>query len=224
MQITEGVYAFPQTIERDGVERTFHPSAVDTPKGLLLVDVGLAGQFDQVEANLAAAGFDWSDVRGVVLTHQDGDHAGGLADVLDRTDATVYAHAGCAPYVDGRKHPLKSPEGERYRPADVDVALVDGVAFRTTAGPMDVVFTPGHTPGHISLHLPDAGVLLAADATVADEGGLAGPSEQYTLDTDEALDSLAKLSTLDFDRTLCHHGGLVEEGTDRVSALVSDLR
>jgi hypothetical protein len=41
---------------------------------------------------------------------------------------------------------------------------------------------------------------------------------------DEALDSLAKLSTLDFDRTLCHHGGLVEAGTDRVAALASDLR
>jgi glyoxylase-like metal-dependent hydrolase (beta-lactamase superfamily II) len=224
MQITEGVYAFPQTVDRDGVERTFYPSAVETPKGLLLVDVGLPGLTDQVEANLANAGFDWRDVRAVVLTHQDGDHAGGLAGVLEHTDATVYAHERCAPYVDGREHPIKSSAGERYPPADVDVELVDGVSFRTTAGPMDVVFTPGHAPGHVSLHLPDAGLLLAGDATVADEAGLAGPNEQYTPDMSEALDSLDRLAGLDFDRTLCHHGGLVEEGIDRLAELVGELR
>ncbi|WP_302082556.1 MBL fold metallo-hydrolase [Salinibaculum rarum] len=222
MEITDGVYAFPQTIERDGAERTFYPSAVDTPTGLLLVDVGLQGQVEQIEANLTEAGFDWDDVRGVIITHQDGDHAGALSAVLERTDATVYTHAGCSPYVDGRKHPIKSSDDERYPPVGVDVALVGGVAFRTEAGPMDVVFTPGHTPGHISLHLPDAGVLLAADATVADEDGLAGPDERFTLDMDEALESLAKLATLEFDRTLCHHGGLVDEGTSRLAALVDD--
>ena len=224
MQITEGVYAFPQTVDRDGVQRTFYPSAVETPKGLLLVDVGLPGLTDQIDANLADAGFDWRDVRAVVLTHQDGDHAGGLAGVLERADATVYAHERCAPYVDGREHPIKSPDGERYPPADVDVELVDGVSFWTTAGPMDVVFTPGHAPGHVSLHLPDAGLLIAADATVADENGLAGPNEQYTLEMDEALDSLDRLSSLAFHRTLCHHGGLVEEGADRVADLVGELR
>jgi glyoxylase-like metal-dependent hydrolase (beta-lactamase superfamily II) len=221
MEITDGVYDFSQTIERDGVERTFHPSAVETPKGLLLVDVGLPGQVAQVEANLTEAGFEWSDVRGVVLTHQDGDHAGGTAEVLDHVDATVYAHAGCAPYVEGHEELIKSGGDDRYPPVDVDVALVGGVSFRTAAGPMDVVFTPGHTPGHISLHLPDAGLLLAADATVADEDGLAGPNPEFTPNMDEAIDSLALLAELDFDRTLCHHGGLVEQGNDRLDEIVA---
>jgi len=224
MQITDGVYAFPQTVDRDGGQRTFYPSAVETPKGLLLVDVGLPGLTDQIEANLADAGFDWRDVRAVVLTHQDGDHAGGTAELLDRADATVYAHAGCAPYVEGHESLLKMPDEERYPPVDVDVAIVGGVSFRTAAGPMDVVFTPGHTPGHISLHLPDAGLLIAADATVADEDGLAGPNPEFTLDVDEAIESLAPLAELEFDRTLCHHGGLVEEGNDRVHELVADRR
>jgi glyoxylase-like metal-dependent hydrolase (beta-lactamase superfamily II) len=224
MELTDGVHAFPQTIERDSGDQTFYPSAVETPKGLLLVDVGFPGLADQIETNLTEAGLEWSNVRAVVLTHQDGDHAGGLAAVLDHVDATVYAHQRCAPYVDGREHPLKSAGEDRYPPAPVDVELVDGVSFRTNAGPMNVVFTPGHTPGHISLHLPDAGLLLAGDATVADETGLTGPNEQFTPDMDTALDSLERLADLDFDRTLCHHGGFVEEGASRLLDIVERRR
>ncbi|WP_340099997.1 MBL fold metallo-hydrolase [Salinibaculum salinum] len=224
MELTDGVYAFPQTIERGGTEQTFHPSAVETPKGVILVDVGFPGLADQIEGNLTEAGFEWNDVCAVVLTHQDGDHAGGLADVLDHADATVYAHERCAPYVDGRKHPIKSAGEDRYPPAPVDVELVDGVSFRTDAGPMDVVFTPGHAPGHISLHLPDAGLLLAGDATVADENGLAGPNEEFTPDMATALDSLDRLADLDFDRTLCHHGGFVDEGASRLIDLAKRRR
>jgi glyoxylase-like metal-dependent hydrolase (beta-lactamase superfamily II) len=224
MQIVDGVYAFPQTVEIGDTQQTFHPSAVETPNGLVLVDVGFPGQVDQVETNLDSAGFDWDDVWAVVLTHQDGDHAGGLSEVLDRTDATVFAHETCAPSVDGRKHPLKAADGERYPTADVDVELVDGVRFTTLAGPMTVVFTPGHTPGHISLHLPEAGVLLAGDALTADGSGLQGPSEQHTLEMERALDSAQRLSTRSFDRVLCHHGGLVPAGNDRVESLVASLR
>jgi glyoxylase-like metal-dependent hydrolase (beta-lactamase superfamily II) len=221
MELTDGVYAFPQTVAQGDTERTFYPAAVETPTGLLLVDVGMPGEVDQVESNLSEAGFEWSDVRGIVLTHQDGDHAGGLSEALDHTDAVVYAHAGCAPYVEGREELVKSSGGDRYPPVDVDVAIVGGVSFRTAAGPMDVVYTPGHAPGHISLHLPDAGLLLAGDATVADEDGLVGPNEQYTPDMDEALDSLVVLAELEFDRTLCHHGGLVEEGNERLDEILA---
>lgn len=224
MELATGVYTFPQTIERDGVENTIHPAAVETPKGVVLLDTGYPGLTDQIEANLADAGHGWDDVRSVLITHQDGDHAGSLSEVVARTDAVVYAHPKAAPYVDGREHPIKAPEGERYPPTDVDVEVGDGVSFRTAAGPMDVVFTPGHAPGHLSFHFPEAGLLVAADAVVADEAGLGGPSEQYTLEMDEALDSAAALAELDFDRTLCYHGGLVEDGNDRLGEVVASLR
>jgi len=220
MELADGVYAFPQTIERDGIENTINPAAVERPKGLVLLDAGYPGLTDQLAANLDDAGFGWDDVSGVLVTHQDGDHAGSLSTVVDRTDAVVYAHERCAPYVSGEKQPIKSPDGERYPPAGVDVELVGGVSFRTTAGPMDVVFTPGHAPGHVSLHFPEAGLLIAADALTADNSGLQGPNEQYTLEMEQALDSARALADLDFDRTLCYHGGFVEQGSERVAELV----
>lgn len=223
MKLTDGVYEFPQSLAGDGAEGTFHPAGVETSKGLLLVDTGYPGLTDQLGVALSEHGFDWGEVTGVLVTHQDGDHAGSLSTVVERTGAVVYAHEWCAPYVAGEKALLKSPDGERYPPANVDVELVDGVTFDTAAGPMEVVFTPGHAPGHISLYLPEADLLLAADALTAGAGGLQGPSERYTPDMRAALDSIRGLATRSFDRTLCYHGGFVEEGADSLAHLVETL-
>lgn len=224
MELTAGVHMFPQTITQDDGETTINPAAVETPKGVILVDVGFPEQTEQIEHNLAQANLSWDDVIAVLLTHQDSDHAGALSEVVERTDAVVYAHERCVPYIDGREHPIKSPEDTRYEPVDVDVELVDGVSFRTDGGPMDVLFTPGHTPGHISLYLPDERLLITADALTADEDGLKGPIEKYTPDMDQALDSASRFTDLAVDRTLCFHGGFVEEGTDSIRETVSSLR
>lgn len=224
MELATGVYAFPQTFDRNGEEAVINPAAVVTPKGIILIDVGFPGHAHTIESHLGDAGYGWDDVAAVLITHHDGDHAGGLSEVVDRTDGVVYAHERCAPYVDGREDTVKSPAGERYPPVPVDVELVGGVSFRTTAGPMDVVFTPGHTPGHVSLHFPEAGLVLAADAIVADDTGLVGPNQEFTLDMDEALDSLEALAERDFDRVLCFHGGLVEADSDRLREVTESLR
>lgn len=221
MDLPSGVTVLPQTVERGDAEKTLHPAAVSTPRGVLLVDAGDPGTLDQIEANLAAADLALDDVRGVVVTHQDGDHAGALRAVVDRTDAVVYAHERDAPYVDGREHPIKSAPGEAYDPVDVDVELVDGVTFRTDAGPMAVVATPGHTPGHVSLYFPREETLLAADALTAEEGRLAGPSEEYTPELDEAHASAAALAELDVERVLCYHGGVVEATGDRIREIAT---
>lgn len=224
MALPAGIHALPQTVEQGEQSTTVYPAAVETGDGVILVDTGFPGQADQLESALADAGFDREAVTGIVLTHQDGDHAGSLATVLEKTDAVVYAHERCAPYVDGRKEPIKSPDGERYSPAEVAVELVGGVRFRTTAGPMEVLFTPGHAPGHISLYFPAESVLLAGDALTAADGRLQGPSERYTIEMDDALDSARALADRDIDQVLCYHGGFVEDGDDRIARLVDELR
>lgn len=225
MALASGVHAFPQTIVRESGELTIHPAAVETPKGVLLVDVGDPGTTDQIEANLEGAGAGWEDVRGVVLTHHDGDHAGGLADILELVDdAVVYAHEECAPYVDGRKYPLKEDPDDRYPEVDVDVEMVEGVSFRTAAGPMDVVFTPGHTPGHVALHFPEERLLLVGDTITADEDGLAPPWEENTPDMERARRSIRDLADLDVERVLCYHGGPVEAGPADVAAVADSMR
>ncbi|MEF8773806.1 MAG: MBL fold metallo-hydrolase [Halobacteriales archaeon] len=222
MRLVDGVYALAETIEQEGREATIHPAVVETARGLLLIDVGYAGELDQVADALAEHGHGLGDVWGVVVTHQDGDHAGALADLVDRVDPVVFAHADCAPYVDGRLDPIKG-EGDRYPPVEVDVELADGVRFDTAAGPMEVVYTPGHTPGHVSLLFETVKLLLAADALTAPEGELAGPSEEFTPDMAEAIESVGRLADHDVEETLCYHGGFVEEGTGSIARIWSEL-
>ena len=220
-ELTPGVYDCPQTLER-GDDFTIHPTAVETPRGVLLVDVGFPGQLGTVESHLAERSHALDDVWAVLCTHQDGDHVAGLADVVERVDPLVLAHRDCAPYVDGREHPVKSDEGDRYPPVDVDLELAGGETLRTDAGPVEVVFTPGHAPGHVSLFVREAGLLVAADALTADADGLAGPSERHTLEMDEALDSAAALANLPVESVHCHHGGHVAADSEILRMVVDE--
>jgi len=221
-RLTDGVHALTQTVQAPDGERAFNPVAVETNRGLLLLDVGLPGQAEALWEELATAAFDWPDVWAVLVTHQDGDHAGALASVCEKTDAVVFAHEGCAPYVDGRKDPLKS-DGDRYPPVPVDVELVGEERFRTAAGPMVVVYTPGHAPGHVSVYFPEEHLLIAADALTAADGALRGPSEQFTLDMAEATQSVARLAALAADRVHCYHGGTVATDDDRIAELAESI-
>jgi glyoxylase-like metal-dependent hydrolase (beta-lactamase superfamily II) len=217
--IAPGVYALPLAFEPGEDAPLMYPAAVETDRGLVLVDTGFADHLDAVESHLAEAGFGLDDVALVVVTHQDADHAGGLAALADRTDVTTLAHADEAPYIARERPLLKDRE---YPPARVDVELVDGVAFRTAAGEMRVVATPGHSPGHVSLYLPGERLLLAADAITAEEA-FDGPNEAATPDMDAATDSVGRLAELAVERTLCFHGGLVEHDRDQLGRIHADL-
>ncbi|WP_323677204.1 MBL fold metallo-hydrolase [Halorubellus sp. PRR65] len=224
MTLPNGVHDLAVPYERDGHELALHPVAVETARGLVLVDVGLPGSVPKIREALDAAGFALAEVSTVVLTHHDGDHAGALAALDAEADAFVAAHADESPYVDGREFPVKAdPDGDRYPPAAVDLELVGGETLNTTVGPMRVVNTPGHSPGHVSLYLPDHRLLFAGDALVADHGDdrLHGPKPQYTPDRERAHESVGTLADLDVARTLCYHGGLVDDGTDRIAELAA---
>ena len=225
MDLPEHVYDLPLELEYEGRELTIDPCAVETERGLLLFDVGPTGSLEGLEAGLADAGFGLEDVATVLLTHQDADHAGALAAVQERTDAAAVASERAAAVIAGREPPRgRDPEDDRYPPARIDLELEAGATFRTLAGPARVVPTPGHTPGHLSVFLPDAKLLVAADALTADEDGLQGPSREMSEDMDVALESAGRLAELDVERVLCYHGGFVAAGNDRIAEVVRSAR
>lgn len=223
MPVPDAFHVCPQTIDiEDGPTLTINPGAVETDRGLLLVDTGVPGKLDRVESNLSDAGFGLDDVWGVVLTHQDPDHAGGLAAIAERVDPVVFAHPTCARVVDGRERPVKleDEDAERYPASPVHVEVTDGSRIHTLAGPMEVVETPGHAPGHVSLYFPEASFLVSGDALHAPEGELDGP--RFPMDEAQAVESMRRLADLDFDATLTQHGGPVEAGSDRVAEVLTE--
>jgi glyoxylase-like metal-dependent hydrolase (beta-lactamase superfamily II) len=234
MNIAEGVDALEMRMRFAGGDMLAWPVLFrDAGGDATLVDAGHAGHEAAFLDAIARAGVDPARPRRIILTHQDLDHIGSAPGIAAATGALVLAHAGDAPYIDGRLRPIKldparwaerlarCPAAERPAvervladPPRVPVGrlLVDGERLPWHGG-IRVIHTPGHTPGHVSLYHEPSRLLIAGDALRTEEGVLVGPSPAATLDMPRALASLGKLLALDIDRVVCYHGGLAGPGS-----------
>jgi glyoxylase-like metal-dependent hydrolase (beta-lactamase superfamily II) len=219
MKLTESVHSLPLEVDMNGMQLTLQPVMVELEDGIALIDAGLPTTIDQLETRIAELGHSLAELRLLVFTHQDGDHAGGGAYAAEQGRPIVCASPGEARPISGEMDPRGSRQG-RYTPVPVHVELVEGVRFRSRAGTLEVVSTPGHTPDHISLFLRDRGLLLAADALTAADGVLAGPRPEMSENMEEAHRSMAHLAEYPIRMTHCFHGGLVEAGAEIIGRLV----
>ena len=224
MRLAEGVYVLPIPRGSQGANGFLNLTLiVDEQNGGTLVDTGLPGQEEAIGAALGdAGGIGVRDLRRIIFTHQDLDHIGSGAALVHHSGARVLAHPADTPYIEGELRPLKvTPEMleqrpqmrealERLEPVGVDEHLEDGARLEL-AGGIRVIFTPGHTPGHLSLYLERPKVLIAGDALTAEGGRLNGPNPSATPDVDEAARSVSRLAELDVETIVCYHGGVVGE-------------
>ena len=93
---------------------------------------------------------------------------------------------------------------------DVDI-LVKDKEHLPWGGEIEIITTPGHMPGHISLYIRKSRTLIAGDALVIENGELAIANPQYTLSVEDAKKSLVKLMDHDIDRIICYHGGVYDK-------------
>jgi glyoxylase-like metal-dependent hydrolase (beta-lactamase superfamily II) len=223
MRIANSVYVLP--IPRSPQEASSFLNLtliVDEENGNTLVDAGLPDQTEAIGAALGEAGIGVRDLRRIIFTHQDLDHVGSGAALVRQSGAQVLAHSADAPYIERRLRPLKpSPEMieqrpqirevmEHLEPVSVDEQLENDTRLEL-AGGTRVIFTPGHTPGHISLYLERSKILIAGDAVTAERGHLNGPNPLATPDIPTAIESLKRLADLDVDTIICYHGGVVSD-------------
>lgn len=172
---------------------------------VVVVDSGVEGSETDIEAALTDLGMGWYAVEHIIFTHNHPDHIGSAAALIEATDAQV--HAGEADH--------QSIPGPRPVSPVVDGDEVFG---------LQIITTPGHTPGHISVLDPVGGVLVAGDALVGrgDGGGVAGPDAAYTQDMDMAEQSVRKLAGFAFGTVLFGHGDPVEEHASRFVEELAD--
>src|ERR687884_784659 len=227
MRIADGVYVLPIPRGSREAEGFLNLTLIlDDENGNTLVDAGLPGQEEAIASALHEAGIGVRDLGRIIFTHQDLDHVGAGAALVRQSGATVLAHPADVPYIEGELRPLKvTPEMlerrpqmrevlERLEPVGVDEYLEDEEQL-DLAGGLRVIFTPGHTPGHLSLYLERAEVLVAGDALTAEAGRLNGPNPPLTLDVGEAVRSVRRLAELDVETIVCYHGGVVSKDANR---------
>lgn len=148
---------------------------IDHDGQVTLIDCGLKRAPARIVRGLAHMGKHPRDVTRIVLTHAHNDHAGGAQDLVTSTGLSgVAAHqddarflsAGVMPPRDssrGLGRLLKRAPSGTFEAVSVSQELSDGDEL-DVAGGLRVIHTPGHTPGHISLLLPDSEVLITGDA------------------------------------------------------------
>jgi glyoxylase-like metal-dependent hydrolase (beta-lactamase superfamily II) len=89
---------------------------------------------------------------------------------------------------------------------------------------MEVIATPGHTPGSICLLDRETGVLVVGDAFNRDGTAVSGPRPEFTADLAQAESSLRKLAELPFETVLFGHAEPLEGSAgDALDAYVASL-
>lgn len=177
----------------------------------IVVDPG--GDLEKVLAALARHGLR---CRAVVNTHTHIDHVGandglrqqsGARVMMHEADVVLYDHLNVQAEMLGLfPAPPRSP---------VDEHIHQGDHVRAGAVDLEVLHTPGHTPGSLCFHLPGAApVLISGDTLFA--GGI-GRTDLWGGDYDQEIDSIRTrlLALDDHTRVIPGHGPETTIGRER---------
>jgi hydroxyacylglutathione hydrolase len=186
----------------------FRPQGGDR---LLIVDPG-----EEAERILAAVEAMGGTVEAILLTHCHFDHIGAVAPVARATGAPVYCPeievpllADIMPYVpwDGF-----GP----YESYEADEVVRGGEALELAGMDIDVVFTPGHSPGHVTYAVKGEPAIFSGDVLFQ---GSVGRVDLPGGDGPTLLDSIGRLLETYSDETVVHpgHMGLTTLGAERAS-------
>lgn len=139
----------------------------ETATDCLIIDPGLeAGDLldflDQHKLNPVA----------VALTHGHVDHMAGVATLRQGyPNIKVYIHRLDAKMLTEPRHNLSALAGVMFRTEPADVAIEDESTIEEAGIKLDVLHTPGHTPGGICLYAKDEGIVFTNDTLFADSIG-----------------------------------------------------
>jgi glyoxylase-like metal-dependent hydrolase (beta-lactamase superfamily II) len=233
MEIAPGVHSLGQ--RRGG---HVHAFLLDDGHGLTLIDTLADTDARRVLAAIRRLGRSPRDLQRIALTHGHRSHLGGLAALKRLTGATVYGHAWEADIIAGERR----AQGVTFRPArplrtwwriyhlqlginfglqphapcPIDEAVGDGDAI----GPLRVLHTPGHSPGHLAFHWPERRVLFAGDA-IATWPALAPGWPSFNLNPTQQRASLRRMAELDAAIIAVGHGEpIVRDTAERLQTVI----
>ncbi len=179
---------------------------------ITIIDAGTGQNFEIIKRNLAKVGLKLRDVGLLINTHCHFDHAGGDKD---------FAAAGCDVAIHEEEADLLR-EGDqvitipglfddRLRAVDVARELHDGDRVKLGELEFEVIHTPGHTQGSVSLYEHKLKSLFSGDTVFCDG---VGRTDLPTGDTGALSSSLRRLAELEVDRLYPGHGP-ADEGNAR---------
>jgi glyoxylase-like metal-dependent hydrolase (beta-lactamase superfamily II) len=186
----------------------------ETTLEAIVVDPGDGADLTRIEHLLKKHGLT---VKMIVITHAHIDHIGGAEKLRAHTGAPVYMHEADQPLSD--QLPIQAAwlgMAEPPRNPGIDVPLHEGDTLKAGRISAQVLHTPGHTPGSISLYLPLESKLIAGDTLF--EGSI-GRTDLPGGNTPQITQSIrGKLYTLPEETVVIPgHGGNTSIGKEKRS-------
>ena len=198
-------------------------------EGWMLVDCGIAGEASHsaLQSALAEVGVEVSGITKILLTHFHPDHIGLAPAIHHLSHAPILMHRADIARLDtishqGWMHHIVTESGVpenlalaiRKYSADPDFNLVElppvtslngGEVLDTALGPAELIWTPGHSPGHICLYFRDSKTLISGDHVLP----TISPNITWNENTDalgDYISSLQKICGYDVSLVIPSHG------------------
>lgn len=230
-RLTRDVARGVHRLEHAYVNSYFIEADDPADRRITIVDAAFPRTWRILPRVLAAIGRSQRDVAALVLTHGHFDHVGFAKRVHEEWGVPVHAHPAeaelvarpysyrrqASPFSYPPRYPAAIPimtrmgmAGALRVPGVLDsTPLPDGAA--EVPGSPRVLFTPGHTEGHVALHLPERDAVLTGDALVTLDPytGARGArlvSAAAAADLAQAFESLDVLLATDARIVLPGHG------------------
>lgn len=176
----------------------------------VLIDTCLPGRAPAILTALASLGLKPTDLAHILLTHYDVDHIGNARALRDASGAKLWAAGEDLPYILGERNPpgIRRLLQILYR---VDAPQIDEIyqPGQTIAG-LEVIPTPGHTPGHVSFRFHD--ILFSGDLVRSKKGKLQPQPSISNWDKPSLKRSLREVGNLAFTWVCPAHGEPVQRG------------
>jgi len=193
---------------------------------LTLIDAGLPGSKAPLDRYLRRIGRDLSELDRIICTHGHPDHIGGVrelaaggAEVLIHPDDLAGVGVSLQEVMRARTrghllHFITPHPGEATPIVDGDVIPV--------LGGLQVIHTPGHTPGSVCLWAPRHRLLFTGDVLQVRWGRLTYASAFFSHDYPAARSAVGRLATLDVETiALAHYGLWQRDAHARLRALAA---
>ena len=138
-------------------ENCFVLRAEDSKKALI-VDPG-----DEAERILAPVEELGLEVEAILVTHCHFDHIGAVAPVAKATGAPVYCPKLEVPVLADIMSFVPWPGFGPFESYDADETVSGGEKLNLAGLEIDVIFTPGHSPGHVTYSVPAHEAVFSGD-------------------------------------------------------------
>jgi len=216
MKIFETIYVIPNVQANSYL--------IIEPDGLTIIDTGMPFSEKQTLKYIASLGRSAEEIRHILITHADLDHYGCLAALKEASGARTYASQPEAEAMarGASSRPVDRNIGhfqgfmiylmKKYlkpTPIQVDEILRDGQILPILGG-LQVVETPGHSPGHLSFYVPSLRVLFCGDS-MKSKNGLRASRSRNNWDQSQVNTSVMKQAALGAQIVCAGHGPVIRE-------------